>query len=179
MTRIAVLAALSWLLQLVEIQLPFLPDFLKYDPSEVTALVGTFVLGPWAGVAIEGFKNVLHLLLSRNATLVGDAANFLAGGTLVLIAGYIYRLNKTRTTAVVALVTGSVVMTVVMSLANLYVLLPLWGVPADQAAPMITGAILPFNLVKALLSSAATFVLYKRVRSLLEVRTAGLAVEEN
>jgi len=88
-------------------------------------------------------------------------------------------MNKTRVTAAAALIAGSAAMTIVMGFANLYIFLPLWGVPADKAGPMLTAAIIPFNLVKALLSSAATFLLYKRVRTLLEVRRSGLTAEEN
>lgn len=164
LVRIAVVAGLAFVVMFFEVAM--FTNFLKYDASEVPALVATFAMGPVAGVLVELLKNVLFFLVRGN--LIGEAANFVAGGTMVLVAGVIYQLRKTRGMAVIAMLAGTVAMAAVMIPANIYVFLPAWGVPADQAMPMIVSAITPFNLVKGLLSSLITFLIYKRVGTLLK-----------
>lgn len=173
--RVGMLTALAFVL-MVLIEVPLLPSatYLKYDPSELAALVGAFALGPWAGVVIELFKNILYLLLSGKGTLVGEAANFVYGAVLVTVAGGIYWRNKTRRTAVFALLAGSLAATAVMAVANLYIFLPLWNVPAAAALPTVLYAVTPFNLLKAGLSSAITLMAYKRVRGFLTVTASAV-----
>ena len=173
--RVGVLAALAWALMLVEVPLLPAATYLKYDASELPALVGAFALGPVAGVLIELIKNVLYLLLSGKGTLVGEAANFLAGAVWVTVAGGIYWRHKTRWLAGISLVAGSLAMTAVMAVANAYIFLPLWNVPQAAIPAMVLSVVTPFNLLKAGLSSAITFVAYKRVRGYLALEAKPVA----
>jgi len=157
-----------YLMFAIEFPLPLLPNYLKYDPGDVPALLGAFALGPWAGLAIELIKNVLFFLSGKSsAGLIGVSANFLAGATLVLTAGIFYRWRHDLWGALAGLSAGTVVTTGVMTMANYYVFLPLWGVPRHQLLPLLTAAIIPFNLAKGVLSSLVTVVLYRRVEVLL------------
>jgi riboflavin transporter FmnP len=74
----------------------------------------------------------------------------------------------TKTGAVISLIAGSIAMTVVMTFANYFVLLPLWGISQAEILPLVVSAVIPFNLAKAIISSVATFVVYKRVHYWLE-----------
>lgn len=156
---------------------PF-PDFLKYDASELPALLGTFAMGPWVGVLIQLLKNLLYLTLSGRGNPVGVLGNFLAGSSMVFVAGCIYQRIKTRKGAVSALLGGSVAMGLIMLPLNLFILFPLYGVrlAPEQVVPMMLGMVLPFNLIKGVLTSTITFLLYKRVRGFLhgEMGWAGL-----
>lgn len=168
MTRVAVLAGLGFLLTLIEF--PVLPGFpfLKYDPSEVPAMLATFSLGPVAGVAVEFFKTAIFALSGKNTSgPVGALAMFLAGAAYVLAAGLIYRPRRTRGGAVVGLVCGIVAQTAVMVAANYGFLLALWGIPAAARLGYIRAAILPFNLIKGVINSLIVLLLYKRLRNLL------------
>ncbi|HEX6989375.1 MAG TPA: ECF transporter S component [Bacillota bacterium] len=158
-----VMTALAAALMYLEIPLPFLPPFLKYDLGDFPALVVGFALGPVPGLAVEAGKDILFALL-RGSTPVGLAANLLAGGTWVLTAATIYWNWRTRRGAVVSLLAGGLVTTAVLAVANRYVFLPLWGIPPEAVAPMVWSAIIPFNLFKVTATGAVTFVLYKRVR---------------
>lgn len=180
LVRVSLLSVFAFLLMYaIEFPLPFFPPFLKYDPSEVPALIAAFAWGPWTGVLVEFLKTLLFFLSGKSTSgLVGMAAAFLAGSSFVLVAGTIYERYKTKNGAVLSLLAGSVAMTVVMTCSNYFVLLPLWGVPTNEVLPMITSAIIPFNMVKAIFSSAVTFVIYKRVRVWLEVPVAPLAKKE-
>lgn len=82
MAKVSILSALSFLIMLLEFPLPLLPAFLKIDLSEIPVLLGTFALGPLAGLAIELVKNLLHLTISSTAG-IGELANFLVGSAFV------------------------------------------------------------------------------------------------
>lgn len=169
LVRIGILAGMAFVMMLVEFPLPFFPDFLKYDVSDLAALVAAFAMGPWVGVVVQLVKNLLYLFLSGRGNPVGVLGNFLAGSILVLVAGIVYQRYTTKKGAVLALVSGSVAMGLGMIPLNLFILFPLYGIQLEpsQFIPMMLGVVLPFNLVKGFLSSTATFVLYKRVRGFL------------
>ena len=61
LTVTAVMAAVSFILMLLEFSTPFAPSFLKFDFSDLPALITAFALGPIWGAAVELIKNLLHI----------------------------------------------------------------------------------------------------------------------
>ena len=193
MALVAMFGAVSVILMLVEFPLPFLaPPFYKLDFSEVPVMIGTFAMGPLAGVGIELIKILLNLMFNGTITAgVGEAANFIIGCSMVLPAGLIYRRHKTRKNAVIGLAAGTVTMIVVGCFINAFVLLPAYsaglGIPMDTLVgmgtainPAITNvgwfvviAVAPFNLVKGVLVSIVTMLLYKRVSVIIKGNLTG------
>ena len=183
--KISLLSVMAFLLMYIEIPLPIFPDFLKIDVSDLPALLGAFALGPVAGVIIELFKNILHGMLAGKTAFVGELANFLVGGCLVYVAGYVYKMRKSKNGAIVALLIGTVVMSIFAGILNIYVILPLYekvlSFPVTVVVKMGTAinpkivdlnsfilwSIIPFNLLKGLVVSVVTLALYKRVSPLL------------
>ena len=101
-TKLAVtsmLAALAAVLMFFEFPLGFIaPSFYEFDFSEVSVLVGTFSMGPVAGVVIEFIKIFIKFLIKGTTTGgVGELANFLIGCSLILPAGLIYKFKKIKT----------------------------------------------------------------------------------
>lgn len=183
---VAMFSAVAALLMFIEIPLFFAPSFYKIDLSEIPVLICAFYLGPVAGVVTELVKVLLKLLLKGTTTaFVGDFANFVVGCSLVLPTSIIYHAKKSRKTAVIGMVVGTLIMTVFGSLFNGVYLLPkfsqLFGMPMDAIISMgtqINGAIhsvstlvlfavVPFNILKGILVSLITLLLYKRVEKLL------------
>lgn len=91
------------LMQILEFPIPFMPPFLKFDFSTLPALIGGFAYGPVTGIAIAFIKAALHLLRTDTGG-VGELADFLASGSLVLVSSLIYKRIKTRKGAVLGLV---------------------------------------------------------------------------
>ncbi|MDQ7844714.1 MAG: ECF transporter S component [Armatimonadota bacterium] len=165
-TQVAVLGAIAFTFMSFDFPLPLFPAWLKYDPGEVPALVATFALGPTAGVAVELIKGVL-ISLFRPGGLGGPFGifmNLLAGVTLVAVAGIYYRIEHTRRGALKAMGFGILAMTAVMIAANIALTPIFFGLPRPQVMALVLPALLPFNLVKGLISCAATYYVYKRVR---------------
>lgn len=180
---VAICSAIAVVLHILDFPLVFLaPDFYKVDFSEIPVLLCGFFLGPTASVTCEAIKILLKLLFKSTSTaFVGDFANFFVGCSLVLPATILYRARNTRAGAILGLVVGTAVMTVVGSTFNAVYLLPkfaeLYGMPLDvivslgtKINPAITNvssfallAVAPLNLVKGSAVSILTMLLYKRV----------------
>ena len=180
---IGVCSAIAVVLHILDFPLLFLaPEFYKLDFSEVPVLLGGFFLGPSAAVAIEGIKILLKLLFKGTSTaFVGDFANFFVGCCFVLPATVWYHTHKNKHGAIVGLVIGTLVMTVIGTAFNAVYLLPkfaqLYGIPMEVLIGMGTAVhsgvsgvfsfvalcVAPLNLVKGAAVSLLTMLLYKRV----------------
>jgi len=186
MVQIGMLSAIAVILMLFEIPLWFAPNFYKLDLSEVPVLIGTFAMGPIAGMLIELVKILLNFIFDGTITAgVGEVANLIIGCALVVPAGIIYRYKKTRKSAIIALIAGTLVMAVVGSVLNAYILLPAYGraldMPIDALVQMGTSvnasitslstfvlfAVTPFNLLKGVVVSIVTMLLYKHISPIL------------
>lgn len=190
-TTVAVSAALAGLLMLLEVPLTFLaPNFYKVDLSELPALICTFYLGPVAGVLTEFLKILIKLIFKATTTaFVGELANFAVGCALVLPASIVYHCRRTRGGAIAGLLSGTLVMTVFGSLFNAVYLLPafaeMFHMPLEAIVDMGTQinsgissistfvllAVAPLNLVKGLVVSVLTMLLYKRVQPMMFKRS--------
>ena len=187
LSLIGLFAAVSALLMMFEIPVPFAPPFYKIDLSELPILIIAFAYGPVAGVMTEFIKILLKLVLKSTSTaFVGELANFTVGCSMVLPASIIYLEKKTRTMAVNALIAGVLTMTVVGSAFNAVYLLPkfaeLFGMPLEAIVgmgtkinPAITSvgtmalfAVAPLNLLKGGIDSVLTMILYKRLSPFLK-----------
>ncbi len=180
---IAVCSAIAAVLHMLDFPLLFLaPEFYKLDFSELPVMLCGFYLGPAAAVACEAVKILLKLLLKGTSTaFVGDFANFVVGCSLVLPAVIVYHIKKTRTWALLGLSVGTVVLTAFGSFFNAVYLLPkfsqLYGMPLEVIIGMgtkINGninslstfvffAVAPLNLIKGVMISVLTLLLYKKV----------------
>lgn len=187
LTAIGMLAAVSAVLMVLEIPLWFMPPFYKLDISEVPVLIGAFTFGPVAGVMTELIKILIKLVVKGSETaFVGEAANFLVGISLVLPAAIIYKRKPTKKRALSGMAVGVICMTVLGSLVNAFILLPFYAkafhMPLDQIITLgsqVNGAVsdfktfvafgvAPFNLLKGVVVSAITYMLYKRVSRYLK-----------
>lgn len=180
---IGICAAIATVLHMLDFPLLFLaPEFYKLDFSELPVLLCGFYLGPSACVACEGVKILLKLLLKGTSTaFVGDLANFVVGCSFVLPATIWYHGSKSRHSAIIGLLLGTVSLTVFGSAFNAIYLLPkfseLYGLPLDTIVAMGTAiwggvqnvttfvilCVAPLNVVKGTVVSVLTMLLYKRV----------------
>ncbi|BDC02804.1 ECF transporter S component [Clostridium perfringens] len=164
--KLSLLSAIAVILMYIDF--PVIPIFpwLKIDLSDVPALMGAFAFGPLAGVIIELMKNLLILIVKGTGTgFVGELANFLVGVALVWPAALVYKKNKTKKTAILGMVLGVLCIEVVGILANVYLLLPAYGMAMSKTELMqyVTVGLIPFNGIKSILVCGITYALYKKV----------------
>ena len=187
----AMFACMAGVLMLIEIPLFFAPGFYKLDLSELPVLICTFYLGPVSGVVCEALKVLVKLMLKGTTTaFVGDFANFVVGCSFVLPASVIYHAKPGKKTALWGMVIGTIVLTIFGSFLNAVYMIPkfsqLFGLPIDAIVAMgsaVNGAInsvstlvlfavVPFNLLKGIIVSFVTFILYKRISPILHKNDA-------
>ena len=189
---IAICSAIAVVLHVLDFPLVFLaPEFYKLDFSELPVLLCGFYLGPCATVVCEGIKILLKLLLKGTSTaFVGDLANFVVGCSFVLPATIWYHVHKSKHSAIVGLILGTICMSVFGTAFNAVYLLPkfaeLYGMPLDVIIGMGTAihasihnvttfvvmCVAPLNVVKGTMVSVLTLLLYKRVaRPLFGIRS--------
>ena len=175
---IGMLSAIAAVLTLFDFPLIFIaPPFYKFDFSEVPVLLGTFAMGPIAGALIELIKVLLNLLFNGTVTgYVGELSNLLMGLIYILPAGIIYNRFHTKKGAYLGLMTGSFSLAIFSCIINAFVLIPAYtvafGISLDSILDMahvssfllfIIVCVLPFNLIKGIISSVITALLYKKV----------------
>ena len=180
---IGICAAIATVLHILDFPVLFIaPGFYKLDFSEVPVLLCGFYLGPSATVLCEGVKILLKLLLKSTSTaFVGDLANFVVGCSFVLPATIWYHAHKSKHSAIIGLILGTLSMSVFGSAFNAIYLLPkfaeLYGMPLETIIAMgaeIRGGIhnvttfvilcvAPLNVLKGAMVSVLTMLLYKRV----------------
>lgn len=184
-TVTGVLSAAAFLLQLIEIPLPLLmPTFIKFDFSDLPALIGSFAMGPACGIVVELIKNILHAALATGSFGVGELSNFVLGAVFVGVAGGIYRKKRTKKGALAASVVGAIVMAAVSFPSNLFLVYPVYYqfmpeetiLAAYQAIlpgmKSIAESLLlfnvPFTFVKGMVNVGITFAVYKKLSPILK-----------
>ncbi len=188
LTVTAILGAMASVLMFAEISLPmFIPDFVKFDLSDLPALIAAFAVGPMSGVCVCLIKNLVNIGVTYSAG-IGELANFLIGCGLVIPAGLVYKMKKTRKTAIIGALLGSVVMALVSIPVNYFISYPFYArlmameaiIEAYQKLnPKVETLLdaliwfnMPFTFVKGLCSTAVTVAVYKYLSPVLKHGTA-------
>ena len=181
---IAVMSALSAVLMYLQIPIPFVPSFLKFDFSELPALMTAFSISPLAGVAVSFLKNVLHLFATTTMG-VGELSNFLMSAVYVFFAGLTYQKIKSRKGALLGAVIGTVASMLISFPVNYFITYPVFFVifapkeiildayhvliPAIDSLPKALLIVnMPLTAVKGIVCAAVTFLIYKPLSPILK-----------
>ena len=184
----AMFSALAAVLMLLEFPIPFIaPPFYEIDLSEIPILVGSFVMGPVAGVLMEAVKILLKLLIKGTSTAyVGDFANFCIGCCLIIPASVIYKHKKSKKNAFIGMAVGTAVMAVAGVILNYFVMIPFYvkfyGMPLDaiigagasinslicNKLTFVLICVAPFNIIKGVIDGLITALVYKRISTFIK-----------
>lgn len=190
---IAILASFAGVLMFpaFEIVVPFAPpDIYKLDLSEIPVLIGAFAINPIAGVAIEAVKIIIALIIKGGSITfgVGELANFLIGVSFIVPASIIYHKHKTKKSALIGMIAGTISIMVVGAVLNAFVLLPVYAYflgynVSDLVGlgTLVNGSVnnvftfillitVPFNLLKGVFISAIVLLIYKRISMLIKAK---------
>ncbi|MFD1020542.1 ECF transporter S component [Thalassobacillus hwangdonensis] len=168
---LAIFGTMSMVLMFLNFPLPFLPQYLKVDFSEVPALIAAILFTPAAGVIVEGLKNLLYLIYTGAGDPVGVVANFAAGVLFVVPVAMLYHKVKSTKGLVSGLVTGTVVMALGMSVLNYFIILPAYSwfmgwetMSAQVKWVTVVAAILPFNALKGIIVALLFVPLFAKLQ---------------
>ena len=168
--KVGVFSAIAFVLQVIGSMMSIkVAGFLEVEFSDLPAMIISLALGPLAGAGVEFIKNLLHCTMTSTG-FVGEFANFVINGTFVFVLGLIYRRNRTKKGAIIALLTATLVLVVAGIFVNVFVMLPLYMPNADfyQRLNLALYTIAPFNLVRGTALSLITIFIYKRISGILK-----------
>lgn len=196
-TQIAILAAIAFIVSLLKIPTWFAPWFYRFDFSEVIVLISGFSLGPISGMLVELVKIIIKFIVKGTMSFgIGELSDLLIGCAFVLPSAYFYKIKKSKNKysdnrkgmkfACISLCIGIMSMCVVSLILNAFVILPSYCTmlhldmqniinSAHSFNPWVHDelsfiffTILPFNVIKGIASSILCFILYKRVKPIIE-----------
>ena len=165
LVTMALMCAIGTLLSFIEF--PLLPGvtWLKFDASNMPAMVAGFAYGPAGGVAVGIVTAIIHGLLMADFT--GALMNILVVTCFVLPAALIYKKKRTYKFAIIGLI-FSIIAGAIGSIIGNLLLTPSWlGVPFDAVVALIIPVLIPFNLLKGLLNSVITLIVYKSISNII------------
>lgn len=189
LAMIGMFSAIAMILHVLDFPIFFAPGFYKMDFSELPVLIGSFAFGPVAGVMMEFVKILLKLCVKGTSTaFIGDLANFVVGCSLILPASAVYSFKKTKKSAVIACIVGTLVMTIFGTAFNAVYLLPafskFYGMPMEAILAMgtevnplakegsiisfVVACVAPMNLIKGTLVSVVTLLIYKPLSPIIK-----------
>lgn len=167
--KLAILSSLGLVLMFF-VRFPVIPtaSFLEYEPGDVPALVASFLYGPSSGLLVTAVIVIVQALtVSAGSSWIGALMHFAATGSMVLVAGMVYRRNPTFKGALMGLFLGSCTMIVLMIPMNLIFTSMFLDLPKEAVKEIIITAVIPFNVFKTAVNSTLTILLYKNVGRIL------------
>ena len=183
LTVTGILGGVSTVLMMLSFSVPFMPSFIKFDFSELPALIAAFSMGPMSGVAVCLIKNLINLTMTTTGG-VGELSNFLLGACFVLPAGLIYKYHKTRMAAFLSALLGSFAMAWVSLPINYFVTYPMYSklLPIEVIIGMyeaifsgVNGLLscllifnVPYTFFKGLVITLVTFLIYKHISPIIK-----------
>ena len=177
MVGVACLGALAFILMLFELPVIPVASDLKIDFSDIPVLLGGYIYGPFAGVMIAVIKCLLHAMVNGFSVgdLIGVSSDFISSLALLIPFCLVWRHQdwSFKRQMMVAIPLSTVVLTVVMSLLNLWVLTPLymavWHWQSTMpVAQLVAVGVLPFNIIKGLLVTVVFALIAGHLRQWLQ-----------
>lgn len=173
------LAAVGYVLQLFEF--PLLPGaaFLKFDFGDIPVVVAGSFFGPGACVITAVVKGLLWVLIGHGANgWVGAGMNTITVIAFALPISLLFRSSRTWT-RVLAVVVGTLAMTVVMAGVNR--LVDPWYLKMSVAVinTTIVSAIIPFNLLRGAINGVASLLIILALQRTSVFRQTASVPEKN
>lgn len=172
----ALLVAIAFVFTYFEF--PIIPSvpWLKLDFSMVPLLLGALALGPGTGVLLTALLQLLLTVTKSSTGGIGEIANFIVIGTMILVVSLVYRRNRTTRGLIIGLGLGTVAFTIAAIIANKFILVPLFfpgEFPGGAAAyqSYLYQAVPLFNVIKGLAASAVSLVAYSKLAKFLNVES--------
>ncbi|NLA78308.1 MAG: ECF transporter S component [Erysipelothrix sp.] len=169
---VGIMSGLAFALYFFEIPFGFLfpaAPFLKFEFSDIPAILTGIAAGPTAGVMVQLLKNILHaMFLMKEPIYSGEIANFAASVALMLPIVILYRYDDKKFKWISGII-GTVLMTVVMMFVNYFITFNLFGLPQgfNYRMGLILSTFTPFNLLKGTIITIVYVILYPKLKPII------------
>lgn len=174
MAMVAIMGAIAFILMIFEIPNPFsVAGFLKLDISDLPVILVTWCFGPWSGLATAAIKVVLHLMVGGD--WLGSLSNLISAACLIFPFNWAFQHPKWKLykRLYIGGAVATITLTLVMSLLNLWVLVPLYSVvwgwhPSVPMGQLIALGVAPFNVLKGLILAALFALLANSLKDVVK-----------
>ena len=165
MVMIALFCAMSYVVMMV---IHIKVGFLTMDVKDAVITLCGLYFGPLAALFISVTVPLLELFTVSDTGIYGLIMNILGSAAFSLTVSLFYKWRKTLFGAVMGLLSGVLLMTAVMVLANLLITPYFMGTTVATVRGMIPTLLLPFNLLKVIINDVLVFLLHTPVEKLIE-----------
>ncbi|ABJ63915.1 Predicted membrane protein [Levilactobacillus brevis ATCC 367] len=171
MEEMALFSGVAFVLMFISVPIIPLVPYMKLDLSDLVVLLGMSLFGPGGAILIAAVKELLYLVATGLdiVNFIGVLTAFIADLALVLpIGALLKRPMPSLKRQVLAVITGTLSLTIILSLANWWVITPLYlkvwhmslGLPVNQ---LILLGVIPFNLIKGIVLGSLFIILSRRM----------------
>ncbi|MCH4123304.1 MAG: ECF transporter S component [Levilactobacillus sp.] len=183
MVEMALFAGCAYVLMFVSVPIIPIVPYMKLDLSDLVVLLGMSLFGPAGAVMIAAVKELLYFVSTGMdiVNFIGVLTAFIADIAYILPISYVLKRKQadaqpTLSRQIGAVVAGTLTLTVVLSLANWWVITPLYlkvwgmslGLPVNK---LILLGVIPFNLLKGVILGILFILLSRRMAPWLAKHT--------
>lgn len=179
MVEMALFAGISYVLMFVALPIVPIVPYMKLDLSDLVVLIGMSVFGLGGAILIAAVKELLYFVTTGMdvVNLIGVMTAFIADLALIVpISLVLKRRNPSLIRQILAVVLGTLSLTVVLSLGNWLVITPLYlkvlnisiGLPVSK---LVLLGVIPFNLIKGVVLGILFILLTRRMAPWLAKHT--------
>ncbi|AYM03225.1 ECF transporter S component [Levilactobacillus yiduensis] len=183
MVEMALFAGCAYVLMFVSVPIIPIVPYMKLDLSDLVVLLGMSLFGPAGAVMIAAVKELLYFVSTGMdiVNFIGVLTAFIADIAYILPISYVLKRKQAGAQPsfkrqVWAVVAGTLTLTVVLSLANWWVITPLYlkvwgmslGLPVNK---LILLGVIPFNLLKGVILGILFILLSRRMAPWLAKHT--------
>lgn len=174
--KICILISLSVVLMYFRLSVPFLPNFLKFDLSDIPIFFITIIFSPIWGVISLALKNLLVCFTMGSFTFgIGELANFLMGVFFIIPGAYFYKKFDGNRKYIFSLLSGMIGLTLAGVILNATVILPVYvkllGVElssfigeGNTLLKFLIIYIVPYNIIKSMIVFFPTVAIIARLK---------------
>ena len=161
----AVFAALAFAAMFV---FRFNVSFLTFDLKDAVITLSGLLLGPLTALTDSLLVAVLEFITVGDTGWYGFLMNFASSAAFSVVCAVVYRYKKKLVGAILALVSGVIVLVAVMLALNLVVTPFYMEVPRSMVVKLIPTLFLPFNVVKGTINACLVLILYKPIHRAMQ-----------
>ena len=183
---ISMFSSVAAILMIFDFPIPIAPSFMKIDLSEVPIMIIAYMLGPISGIISVFLKIIIKLILKTTSTyFVGEIANFISAVSFIVPSSLLYKKNKNIKIAIISLIFGIFISSVVSTFFNAFILFPFYinnmgygyetlinmykniNPNLDSMLKIMLLSVFPFNIIKYTIVSIIIFFIYKKISKVI------------
>ncbi|MCT6840015.1 MAG: ECF transporter S component [Apilactobacillus kunkeei] len=169
LVQVSILGGLAYLLTYLSVPILPMAPYMKLDFGDIPILLATVLLSTRSGLIVALLRAVLYFVFTGVSliNLIGISALLIASLTIVLSVTLVNKLVQNNAKYVIMVLFETVMLTLVMSVLNYFVITPLYiNLTGFKLSFSLLDSVLytvtPFNIIKGLFIGIVFVIVYNR-----------------